>query len=276
MDVVKALTLCGGAARRPTLARLGVDDAALRRAVRRGVLQGGVLQPERGLYTLATAAPGDIALLSRRQLLTCVSAAPFYGLWVVDPSGPRHVHHRREDQGYGDVHHGGLLLPPHANRPVASLGDVLVHALRCRPFHESLVMVECAVARGDMTVDFLRERLPGKRNGRALEVLDWVDRGADSLLETLARTYFRKAGLHVDTQVYLDGVGYVDLLVEGWLIVELDGRQHGNWTQVKKDHRRNNESAVQGFTSLRYYYQDVIDTPEEMVAQVLAVIGRRQ
>ena len=56
-----------------------------------------------------------------------------------------------------------------------------------------------------------------------------MDRGAESMLETLARTYFRQAGISVETQVHIDGVGYVDLLLEGRLIVELDGRHHGEW-----------------------------------------------
>jgi hypothetical protein len=64
MDVFSALAICGGAARRPALARLGIDDAALRRAVR-----AGVLQPVRGLNALPTAAPDHVALLWNRQLL---------------------------------------------------------------------------------------------------------------------------------------------------------------------------------------------------------------
>ena len=178
MDVLRALAICGGAARRPALARLGIDDAALRRAVR-----AGVLQPDRGLYALPTAAPDHVALLRRRQLLTCSSAAPFHRLWSVDSSGPIHVHHRRGEAFEGQIGHSGLLLEPHPHRPVAALGDVLLHALRSLPFAEALVMVDCAVGRGDMTVGFLRERLPGKRNGRARLVLDWVDRGAESMLE---------------------------------------------------------------------------------------------
>ena len=151
---------------------------------------------------------------------------------------------------------------------------MLIHALRCLPFAEALVMVECAVGRGDMTLGFLRDRLPGKRNGRARQVLDWVDRGAESMLETLARTYFRQAGISVETQVYIDGVGYVDLLLEGTLIVELDGRHHGEWAQVKKDQRRNNVSVVRGYSVLRYYYDDVVHHPALMLAEVLAVLGR--
>lgn len=94
--------------------------------------------------------------------------------------------------------------------------------------------MDCAVGRGDMTLGFLRDRLPGKRNGRARQVLDWVDRGAESLLE-------------------------------GRLIVELDGRQHGEWPQIKKDQRRNNVSVVRGYTVLRYYYDDVVHHPEPRV-----------
>lgn len=271
MEVLRALELCGGAARRPALARLGIDDATLRRAVR-----SGILQPARGLYALPTASTELIALLQNRELLTCVSAAPHYGLWSLESPRTRHVYHRREEAVRDAVHHAGLLLPPPAGRPVAALADVLIHALRCLPFADSLVMVECAVSRGDITLDFLRERLPGRRNGKAREVLRWVDRGAESLLETLARTYFRQAGIEVETQAHLDRVGYVDLLLEGWLVVELDGRHHADWAQVKKDHRRNNESVVQGFTALRYYYQDVVYNPAEMVAQVLTVLARRR
>lgn len=250
---------------------MGVNDAALRRAVR-----AGVLQPARGLYALPTASPDLVAALRNHELLTCSSAVATYNLWSLPVDGLRHVHHRRREAVGDAVHHAGLLLPPSAHRPVAALADVLIHALRCLPFAESLVMVECAVGRGDMTVDFLRQRLPGRRNGKARGVLDWVDTGADSLLETLARTYFRQAGIFVQSQVYLERVGYVDLLLNGWLVVELDGRHHAEWKQVQKDHRRNNESVLQGYTALRYYYADVVHHPEAMVAQALQVLKRRR
>ncbi|MFB9716475.1 endonuclease domain-containing protein [Arthrobacter methylotrophus] len=268
MDVEQALNRCGGVARRPVLARFGISDAQLRKAV-----LGGVRQPARGIYALASAPDADVELVRNRQSRTCVSAAPFHGLWAIDHSGPPHVHQLRS-HGRNEVHHGGLVLPSHPHRPVVSLADVLIHALRCLPWQESLVMVECAVGRGDMTVPFLLERLPGKRNGKAREVLQWVDRGADSLLETLARTHFRRAGIHVQPQFYIDGVGYMDLLLDGWLLVELDGRHHAEWKQVKKDHRRNNLSVIQGYTVLRYYYSDVVHDSEAMVAEVLAVLGR--
>lgn len=145
MDVPQALQLCGGAARRPALGGLGIDDASLRRAVRGGEL----LQPDRVLYSLPTAPAELVGLLRNRQLLTCASAAPHHGLWSLPSSGALHVHHRRAGAVAGSqIHHAGLLLLPQPDRPTAALADVLIHALRCLPFAESLVMVECAVQRG--------------------------------------------------------------------------------------------------------------------------------
>ena len=167
----------------------------------------------------------------------------------------------------------GLLLEPHPHRPVAALGDVLIHALRCLPFAEALVMVDCAVGRGEMTAGFLRERLPGKHNGRARQVLDWVDRGRRIHAGDPRQDVFPPGWHQRRTQVHIDGVGYVDLLLEGKLIVELDGRHHGEWAQVKKDQRRNNVSAVRGYSVLRYYYDDVVHHPALMVAEALAVLA---
>jgi very-short-patch-repair endonuclease len=53
------------------------------------------------------------------------------------------------------------------------------------------------------------------------------------------------------------------------------GRHHADWNQVQKGHRRKNESVLQGYTALRYYYADVVHRPEAMVSEVLAVLGRR-
>ncbi len=84
--------------------------------------------------------------------------------------------------------------PPHPWLPVAGLADVLIHALRCLPEVEALVMVQCAAQRGDITVEFLRRKLPGNRNARARAVLDLIPR-ADSILEVLANYHFLRAGL---------------------------------------------------------------------------------
>ena len=137
-------------------------------------------------------------------------------------------------------------------------------------------MVQCAVGRGDISLSFLRSKLGGNRNARARSVLDLVIPRADSLLEVLANTAFRRAGLHVRRHVEIPGVGEADFLVEDCLVVETDGESHLEPRQVKKDRGRNNASIVGGYLVLRFGYDDVVYHPERMVAQVLAVLEQRR
>lgn len=145
----------------------------------------------------------------------------------------------------------------------------------CLPPLESLVMVESAYIRGDIGLGYLRRHLLGNRGGQAREVLARVDRGAGSLLETLARVLFRDAGIRTETQVWIDGVGTVDFLLEGFLIVELDGIAfHLEPRQFKKDRRRDNEATRQGMLVLRFFYDDVVYAPEKMLRHVREVLLR--
>ncbi|MFB9821437.1 endonuclease domain-containing protein [Arthrobacter ramosus] len=268
MDLITALRARGGVAMRRDLLNAGVGAWQLRTAARRG----GVVVPYRGVVALAGAPPEFAEAFRYGGVLTCISAAPHYGLWQLHPTTELHLVCGNGLPRDGVVLHRSASLPPLRGRPVAALADVLVHALRCRPPAEALVMVQCAVARGDITVEFLRRNLPGNRNGRARDVLDLVRRRADSLLEPLAAMHFHQAGIAFVQHVELPGVGEVDFVVERFLIVELDGKTHFEPRAIKRDRRRDNTSVAGGFTVLRYFYEDVVHYPEAMVAEVQAAI----
>lgn len=136
-------------------------------------------------------------------------------------------------------------------------------------------MVECAYNRGDIELSYLLRHLDGRRCGKARNVVSKVDRGADSLLETLARVLFRDAGILTKTQVWIDGIGRVDFLLEGFLIVEIDGLAfHLEARQFKKDRRRDNSATLQGLPVLRFFYDDVVHAPESVLVQVREVLAR--
>jgi very-short-patch-repair endonuclease len=75
--------------------------------------------------------------------------------------------------------------------------------------------------------------------------------------------------------VDLAGIGIVDFLLEGFLIVEIDGASHLEPRQVKKDRSRNNASTLDGYVVLRYGYADVVHNPRKVVAEVWQVLKGR-
>lgn len=261
-------------AARAGLARASVLQGAgfTRTTIGKAVAAGRIMRIRRGVYSLPREA-GVLGLaLKHNALVTCLSAAPAYGLWTLNEAGPVHLVPGHKPTPPGALAHGRCLHAQHPWLPVAGLADVLIHALRCLPELESLVMVQCAVQRGDISADFLRRKLPGNRNGHAREILDSVIPRADSVLEVLANFHFRRAGLHVRRHVQLPGVGEVDFLIEDCLVVETDGGTHLEPKQVKKDRKRNNATVVGGRLGLRYGYDDVVNHPARMVAEVLAVL----
>lgn len=268
MEIEAFLGARAGTARTSALQGAGFT----RTAVGKAVAAGRIVRIRRGIYSLPREADVIGLALHHNALVTCLSAAPTYRLWTLNEAGPVHLSPGHKATPSGTLAHGRCLHAQHPWLPVAGLADVLIHALRCLPEAESLVMVQCAAQRGDITIEFLRRKLPGNRNARARAVLDEVIPRADSILEVLANFHFRQAGLHIRRHVELPGVGEVDFLIEDCLVVETDGGTHLEPRQVRKDRKRNNATVIGGHLGLRYGYDDVVNHPARMVAEVLAVL----
>jgi very-short-patch-repair endonuclease len=272
MNIASFLGSRGGPASTADLGRAGFT----RYRIGLAVAEGTIVRIRRGHHGLPRQASALRDARGAGGLLTCVSAAPSNGLWTLVPTSKLHlcVGHRATPPG--TVAHGRCRHPKHPWLPLAGLADVLIHALHCLPELEALVMVQCAVGRGDISLPFLRAKLGGNRNARARSVLELVIPRADSLMEVLANTVFRRAGLRVRRHVEVPGVGEVDFLVEDCVIVETDGESHLEPRQVKKDRGRNNASQTGGYLVLRFGYDLVVHHPERMLAQVMAVLEQRR
>ena len=268
MDIETFLRTRSGVTKASALRAAGFTHTARDKAL----AAGRIVRIRRGIYSLPAEAGAFGLALRHNALLTCLSAAPTYALWTVLDAGPVHVSPGHKPTPPGTLTHGRCPHPRHPWLPVAGLADVLIHALRCLPEVESLVMVQCAAQRGDITVEFLRRKLPGNRNARARAVLDSVIPRADSILEVLANYHFGRAGLHVRRHVELPGVGEVDFLIEECVVVETDSGSHLEPRQVKKDRKRNNATVIGGRLGLRFGYDDVVNHPQRMVAEVMAVL----
>ncbi len=101
-----------------------------------------------------------------------------------------------------------------------------------------------------------------------------ADGRADSGIETIARYLVRLAGLRVAVHPILDGIGEVDLLVEGRLIVELDGKEwHDGDEAFERDRHRDMVAATTRYRTLRFTWRKVLFEWPAVEAAVLAALA---
>ena len=269
--IAEHVTRYGGTLQIADLAKAGFGPDRIRAAI----ASGAIVVLRRGLVGTPNADPVLRAALMPGGLLTCVSAAKELGLWTLKDPGQVHVWTHNGRHAGPFVKHRGQLLAERGPGNYVAVLDCVLHAIRCRPRLEALVIAESAVRRKAVTRDQLLELLPGKRNGVRREVVCGIGDDADSPLEVIARDLFRTAGLHVETQVQIRGLGRVDMIVEGCLIVELDGFDfHWDRASFRKDRKRNNAGVLSGYPTLRYVFEDLVFTPEKVVAEVKAAVRR--
>ncbi|NAZ81301.1 hypothetical protein GTR02_05680 [Kineococcus sp. R8] len=109
----------------------------------------------------------------------------------------------------------------------SDLSRDVARGTRCLPLVEAVVLLDGLLRDGVLDaadLEAVAADLPSRFPHRRAFAL--VDPRAESVLESAVRVGCVLAGLDVASQVRLAGVGRADLLVEGWLVVETDGREH--------------------------------------------------
>jgi very-short-patch-repair endonuclease len=261
----------GGTARLADLHRAGFTRAAVDTAVGRGAVR----RIRRGLVGVPNGDPDIRRALMANGLITCVSAAGELGLWTLKQPAELHLWMDHGRLPASVAAHRGSLAGQRLPGAYVAVLDAVLHALRCRPALEAMVIAESALRLGAVRRRELIEHLPGRRNGVYRTLVERLRTDAGSPLEIIARELFRQAGLRVETQVHIRGLGRVDLLVEGRVIVELDGMDfHWNRETFRKDRFRNNQGVLAGLPTLRYVYEDLVFRPEMVLAQVRSMVRR--
>jgi hypothetical protein len=141
-----------------------------------------------------------------------------------------------------------------------SIIDALLDVARQVARDQFLACIESAVRRGAMSraaLPVLLGHLPERlRFDSAL-----LDFSADSGIESLARIRLAPLVQSMETQVRIPGIsraggdGRVDLLLDKWLVIELDGDE---WHDPAADRLRNQVLVQQGFRSHRFGHRQVI------------------
>ncbi|KRB36683.1 DUF559 domain-containing protein [Microbacterium sp. Root180] len=101
-----------------------------------------------------------------------------------------------------------------------------------------------------------------------------LDPRAESGAESLARLMLRTLGVDFEAQAEIAGVGRVDFLVNGWLIVECDSRaHHSDWAAQRRDRRRDQVAAARGYATFRPIAEDIFWDPAQVLAALRGLVG---
>ena len=155
----------------------------------------------------------------------------------------------------------------------ADLVEALAQSCRCQQPRDAIATLESAWHLGlvdEVGMGAVFARLPQRY--RALR--GPLDRRSESGAETLMRLLLRGLGAEVEVQVQIVGVGRVDLVVDGWLIVECDSRAfHEGWEAQNHDRARDMAAAALGYTTVRPLAEDILYRREEVLRTMTAILA---
>ncbi|MGO4188746.1 DUF559 domain-containing protein [Pseudarthrobacter sp. TAF60_1] len=270
MDIFEHLQQLG-AARTAQLLSAGYSRRDIGHLVGRGATQ-----PRRGIFLAPGCDPELAGAVCHNGRLTCASAARHYGLWLRTPPTQLHLA-CNHGHGSGFIRHRTVRFDGHPVLPVAAVEDVALHALGCLAPPSSTAMATSAIRLHGVPLDLLRYQLGGDRSAPTRRALQELDLRAESIVEVDAQHLFRCNGIDFEPQVQLPGIGRVDFLLDDFLIVEIDGFAfHSKRSDMLRDRRRNNMSTVQGFAVLRYMPEHIWFHPEQVLAEITAVLEAKR
>lgn len=240
----------------------GLSQARIAELVRGGRL----VRARRNTYLHPSSSTMAAAAARCGGRVACTSLLAEHGVFVLEKATvhvqvPAHATRVRPPGGVR-VHWAPLHREPPPRSLRVEIFDALLQSVVCQPPRAAIATLDSALHLGLIDEDGLDElfRLVPRRR-RALRAL--VDGRCESGPETFVRLLLRALGLRFECQVWIDGVGRVDFLVEGWLVIECDSRaHHGGWEAQVADRRRDLALAALGYASIRPIAADIFaDTP---------------
>lgn len=237
---------------------------------------GDLVRTRNGRYLRADAHPLMIDASRLGGRLDCVSLLSSLGVFVRERPG-LHLQFtpgttRLPARPHGVIAHWRDTERERATL-TADLVGALIQACRCQTPRDAVATLDSAWHHGLIGEAELAEifrRLPSHH--QTLRGL--LDPRAESGVETLMRLLFRGLGCHVEIQVDLAGVGRVDLIVDGWLIVECDSRaHHSDWASQVRDRRRDIAAAGLGYATVRPLAEDICFRIEEVLSSMKAILA---
>jgi very-short-patch-repair endonuclease len=240
----------------------------------------------RGWYA-APDTPDDLVTAVRvGGRLACVSAGAHYG-WATPERHGVHVcvaenaarlrrpgaaapHSASPNLGVV-LHWGSPIAKTDRPRLITSRFETVAHLIGCLdPEHAVAALDSFLHSEPEHSTEL--EQWLSSLPAHILRELSSRSSLCESFLETIGRIRLERAGIVGAHQVEIDGVGRVDLVIDGRLVIEWDGKQHEE--SHEDDCRRDALLTSMGYHVLRFTYRLVMEEWHIVIAAVRAALAR--
>jgi very-short-patch-repair endonuclease len=247
-----------------------------RHAVRVAVSEGRLTRIRPGWFHDACAHPDAIDAVRVGGILTATSSSAHHGMWTLRDDRlhvlvPRNAS-RLPDRSSGTrpvcVHWAKTSIS--RSIPFADPLQTVVDSAHCQPRTTAVILADSALNKRLITGEMLEAAIP--------RIAGWCDAGSQSGTETIARVGLRSRGIGVRSQVWIEGVGHVDLLVGERLVVECDSAEFHDRYRSANDYQRTQELIRRGYIVVRLTYRDVVHDWARAEALILEIVraGRHE
>jgi len=285
MDAALVLAALGEpVATRAQLLAAGARPRDLTAAVRGRSL----IRVREGYYADPLADPALLQAVRIGGRLGCVSALRRHGVWApshpfphvsVDPKAsrlrsPRNRHIALEQQNRDgcEVHWTAAADDTDTSAHTVGVVNALAQTIRCQPAEFAVAALDSALYQRLVTaqrVAAIFATLP--RRFAPLEAL--VEPRCMSGIESIIRLELVKLGIPFEVQAPFDRVGFVDFLVAGCVVVEVDGREyHEGEVPTARDYARDAYLAAREYIVVRLNYRQVMFERELAIAAILGAL----
>lgn len=234
--------------------------------------------PRRGWISSHSAPAKAVRALELGGVLGGSSALESYGIWAdgddlvvaTAPNASRLLPLAPGERRIWAI----TRFPSHGQRQWrASVIDALLHHAHAVDRPSLIASIDSALHQRLLSANDLAHllaALPSHLRG----IRKQLDSRSMSGTESKLRVACTAAGLRVEPQAGIDRVGLVDLLIDDWLIVEVDSRRfHDEPTSQHRDRIRDGNAVLGNFGNLRFDYPLVQFELKWCLEVILARLG---
>lgn len=251
--------------------------------IRQRIGRGEIYRVINGWYADPQSPKAAVLAMRIGGRLGCVSALELHGAWHPPDCGlhvvfPSHASGRRSaGREYGEsvVRHWHDASDRTGSAfAVAPIELALAEALQCQPNHYLIAILDSLLHKRLITRNRL-EAVVHRAPARVHHLLTHLDGRSESGTESITRYRLTMSGLATKIQVTLREKDRLDLEIDDWLAIEIDGRKHhAQRAAFTRDRKRVVRVMREGRLVLQFSYATVIYEWEFVIETIRAVMAQ--